>query len=175
MIRTATPSDIPAIHEVMRTSMRALSNGFYDQRQTASAVEHIATVDDELIADGSYFVVVEDGRIVGCGGWSKRKRLFTGTHEQSETSGWLDPSTDAARIRAMFVHPDYARRGLGRLILATSEDDAHRAGFTTFELMATLPGVPLYEACGYTPVERTTIELPDGVRLETVRMTRCVK
>lgn len=171
-IRKATPDDIPAIEDVMRASMHALSTGFYDPQQTASAVRWIAAIDRQIIDDGTYFVVVEDDRVIACGGWSARRKLFTGTTAQAGTTGWLDPATDPARIRAMFVHPTHARRGLGRLILETSEEDARRAGFTRFELMATLPGVPLYRACGYEPVEETELELPDGVRIGALRMER---
>jgi GNAT superfamily N-acetyltransferase len=171
-IRTATAGDIPAIEEVMRASMGSLGAAFYDRRQTAGAVRFIAVADRQLIDDGTYYVAEDGPRIVACGGFSTRRKLFSGTSEQESAEGWLDPATDPARVRAMFVHPDYARRGLGRLILETSEKGARRAGFTTFELMATLPGVPLYQACGYSVVESTVIELPDGVTLETVRMTK---
>jgi GNAT superfamily N-acetyltransferase len=171
-VRLATPDDLPAIEEVMRASMAAIGARYYDAQQTASAVMYIAVADRQLIDDGTFFVVTDDDRVVACGGWSSRKKLFTGTNEQAAAEGMLDPATDAARVRAMFVHPDYARRGLGRMILEASEAAAQRAGFTRFELMATLPGVPLYEACGYEAVERVTNELPDGATLETVRMTR---
>ncbi|MFP5245521.1 MAG: GNAT family N-acetyltransferase [Thermoanaerobaculia bacterium] len=172
MIRKAVPADLPEIERVMRSSMHALSEGFYHAAQTASAVQYIAMADGQLIDDQTYFVIEEDGRIVACGGWSKRKKLFTGTTEQASAEGWLDPQTDAARIRAMFVDPAYTRRGLGRRILDAAEEDARRAGFTRCELMATLPGVPLYRACGYAEIERTTIELPDGARLDCIRMSR---
>ena len=170
----------------MRTSLADLSAGFYNEQQTAAAVRHIAIPDSQLIDDGTYFVVEESSpanrqpptanRILACGGWSARKKLFTGTSEQeSAGGGWLDPVTEAARIRAMFVDPAHARRGLGRLILQASEEAAERAGFRVFELMATLPGVPLYRACGYEEVEPTTLELPDGTRLGAVLMRRHVK
>lgn len=172
MIRKAVRSDLPQIERVMRASMEALSAGFYDARQTAGAVRYIAEPDGQLVDDGTYFVVEEAGRVIACGGWSKRKKLFTGTAVQASVEGFLDPATEAARIRAMFVDPAYARRGLGRVILQVSEDDAKAAGFTTFELMATLPGVPLYAACGYEEIEQTEIELPDGTRLGTVLMRK---
>ena len=159
----------------MRASIAALSAGYYDAAQTASAVRYVGIVDRQLIDDGTYFVVLDGDRIVACGGWSARRKLFTGPDAQSAIEGFLDPATDPARIRAMFVHPDYARRGLGRVILAASESAAQRAGFTRFELMATLPGVPLYEACGYERVGEEEIELPDGTKLGVVRMTRRVK
>lgn len=198
MIRKAVAADLPEIERVMRVSMAALSAGFYDPEQTASAVRYIAAPDRQLVDDGTYFVAEEtpagqlhsrteigsrapvslgdrETVIVACGGWSRRKKLFTGTDVQETVQGLLDPAADAARIRAMFVDPAYARRGLGRRILDASERDAYREGFRTFELMATLPGVPLYAACGYEEIERTTIELPDGTRLGTVLMRRCVK
>lgn len=174
MIRVAVPADLAEIERVMRVSMGALSHGFYDAAQAESAVRYISVPDRQLVDDGTYYVVEEEGRVIACGGWSRRKKLFTGTREQDSAEGWLDPKTDAARIRAMFVDPAHARKGLGRLILETSEEAARRAGFTTFELMATLPGVPLYQACGYEEIEPTTLVLPDGMRLGAVLMRRRV-
>jgi len=172
-IRNASADDLPAIEEVMRASLGALSAGFYDPEKVPSAVRYIAIPDRQLIDDGTYYVVVdENDRVVACGGWSRRKKLFTGTSDQEAAAGDVDPQHDPARIRAMFVHPDYARRGLGRLILDTSESHARELGFTRFELMATLPGVPLYEACGYVRVETATLELPDGTKLGGVRMVK---
>jgi len=170
MIRTATPADLPGIEQVMRASMAALGAQFYDAAQTASAVRYIAVLDRQLVDDGTYYVVIEDDRIVACGGWSRRAKLFTGTSAQDAIAGFVDPASDPARIRAMFVLPEYSRRGLGRLILATAERDARALGFSRFELMATLPGVPLYRACGYEAVEEVTLELPDGTRVDCVRM-----
>jgi len=175
VIRKATIDDLPAIERVMRASMSSLSANFYAAAQVPAAVQFIAVPDRQLIDDGTYYVVVEDDAIVACGGWSWRKKLFTGTSDQDANVGDVDPVHDPARIRAMFVHPDYARRGLGRLILATSEEHARAMGFTRFELMATLPGVPLYEACGYERVEDVTLDLPDGTRLDCMRMSRVVK
>ncbi|HYC60563.1 MAG TPA: GNAT family N-acetyltransferase [Thermoanaerobaculia bacterium] len=173
MIRKATAADVPEIERVMRASMASLGAQYYDAQQIASAVRFIAVADPQLIDDGTYFVIEEEGRLVACGGWSSRAKLFSGPQSQHGKVERLDPAKDAARIRAMFVDPTQARRGLGRLILEASEADAVQAGFKTFELMATLPGVPLYRACGYEEIERTTIELPDGARLDCVRMTRC--
>jgi len=198
MIRKAVRADIAEIERVMRASMYALGKEFYDDAQVASAVQYIATADPQLIDDGTYFVIEEVGgwqlavggsetavppstanhqpstapRIIACGGWSKRKKLFTGTSAQAAAEGLLDPAVEPARIRAMFVDPLHSRRGFGRRILEISEDDARKAGFRTFELMATLPGVPLYSACGYEEIERTVIELPDGARLECARMRK---
>ena len=171
-IRKATPEDLPEIERVMRASMAALGAQFYDKAQVGSAVRYVAVADRQLVDDGTYYVVADGERIVACGGWSWRKKLFTGTDAQATTVGEIDPANDPARIRAMFVLPEYARRGIGRLILETSENQARAMGFTRFELMATLPGVPLYEACGYEPVEHVTIELPDGTKLGGVRMAK---
>ena len=175
MIRKAVPADVPEIERVMRASMSDLGASFYDRAQVASAVRYIAVIDRQIIDDETYFVIEEEGRVVACGGWSGRTKLFSGTESQAraETSEVrLDPAVDAARIRAMFVDPAHARRGLGRQILEASEADAARAGFRKFELMATLPGVPLYRACGYEEIESVVIELPDGTRLDCVKMTR---
>jgi GNAT superfamily N-acetyltransferase len=169
-IRRATPHDLPRIEEVMRASMAGLGAHFYDETQTASAVEHIAVVDRQLVDDRTYFVVEDEGVVVACGGWSGRKKLFTGTGDSAQE--FLDPSTDAARIRAMFVLPSHARKGIGRLILETAENDARGKGFTRFELMATLPGVPLYERCGYARVEDVTLHLPGGTTVGAVRMVK---
>jgi len=167
-LRVAALDDFDAIERLMRVSAGALSAGFYDARQTASVVTHIAQVDAMLIDDGSYYVT-RSWPIVACGGWSYRDKLFTGTPD-SGTVRLLDPATEPARIRAMFVHPEHARRGLGRMILERSERDAAARGFTRAELMATLPGVPLYTACGYVALEDTELRLPDGVCVGAVRM-----
>jgi GNAT superfamily N-acetyltransferase len=171
-LRTATRDDLPRIAEVMRESTASLSVGFYDARERASAVEHITVPDVQLIDDGTYYVIEDEGAIVACGGWSLRRKLFTGGGDADATR--LDPRFDAARIRAMFVLPSHTRRGLGRLLLDTSERAARDAGFHTFELMATLPGVPLYRACGYEEVEQSEIRLADGVTLGGVIMRKVV-
>lgn len=170
MIRLAVRDDLPAIRRLMEESIRALSPGFYDEVQTAAAVRYIGVPDEQLIDDGTFFVVEEEGRLVACGGWSARAKLFTGTAEQESASGF----SAVARIRAMFVDPAFARRGLGRRILEAAESAAADAGFTAFELMATLPGVPLYEACGYAATEEAVLELPDGVRLGAKVMRKSV-
>jgi GNAT superfamily N-acetyltransferase len=172
MIRIATPDDLPEIERVMRASTASLSAGFYDAAQIASAVRFIAVPDRQLVDDGTYFVAELEGMVAACGGWSARRKLFTGTADQDVAEGWLDPVTDAARIRAMFVDPAHARRGLGRLILAASEEAARAAGFVAYELMATLPGVPLYAACGYEEVEPMMLHLPDGSALGAMLMRK---
>ena len=169
-IRAAVAADIPRIVEVMRASMAALGARYYDARQTASAVRYIAVVDPMLIDDGTYFVVEDDSEIIACGGWSKRAKLFTGTG--STDARPLDPEREPARVRAMFVLPSHARRGAGRMILDASEEAARAAKFRKVELMATLPGEPLYAACGYAVTERVEITLPDGVRLAGAKMEK---
>jgi GNAT superfamily N-acetyltransferase len=144
VLRAATVEDLDAIAEVMRVSVLDLFPAFYDERQTASAGVHIAHVDPMPIADGTYFVFVAEGEIVACGGWSRRGRLYTGDGDHEDDDRLLDPTTEAAHIRAMFVRKDWTRRGLGRAILEAGRDAAHAEGFQRLDLAATLPGVPLY-------------------------------
>lgn len=130
-------------------------------------------MDSELIADGTYFVVEDGGRLVGCGGWSRRKTLFGGDQAASREGGLLDPGRDAAKIRAFFVHPDWARRGIGQAILRRCEAEAKAAGFGSVELMATLPGLKFYRAFGYEEGERVSYEA-GGVALDFVRMRKAL-
>jgi GNAT superfamily N-acetyltransferase len=158
----------------MRASILALFPRFYDERQTASAAEHIGDPDVTLIEDGTYFVgVTEDGgEIVCCGGWSRRDKLYTGSGDAAGDARLLDPATEPARVRAMFVREDWTRRGLGRAIIDACERAAAAEGFQTLALMATLPGEPLYRACGFAEVGRGPLTLPDGVVVEGVAMER---
>jgi GNAT superfamily N-acetyltransferase len=171
-LRVATVADAPAIGRVMKRSARALSAGFYDAVQTESVERHVATLDLALVTDGTYFVADgADGELACAGGWSRRDRLYTG-NDVAGDARLLDPAREPARVRAMFVDPAWARRGLGRAILDRCEAAARAEGFTAVELMATLPGEPLYAACGYVVVERTELVLPDGVRIGAARMRR---
>jgi GNAT superfamily N-acetyltransferase len=172
VLRVATEADLDAIAAVMRASALELFPRFYDEHQTASAVVHIAHVDPALVADGTYFVHDAGGEIVACGGWSRRGRLYTGSGNQHGDDRLLDPRTEAAHIRAMFVRPDWTRRGLGRAILEAGRDAARGEGFRRLDLMATLPGVPLYRAFGFRDVEEVVLTMPDGVRIEGVAMER---
>ena len=171
-LRTAERSDIPVLQDLIACSARALSVGFYTPEQAEAALRCVFGVDTQLLADGTYFLIEEDERIVACGGWSRRRTLFGGDQAKSGPDPLLDPATEPARIRAFFVHPGRARRGLGRRLLETCVEAAHEAGFRTLELVSTLPGEPLYRACGFTDVERFTLDLPGGVRLPVVRMRR---
>jgi GNAT superfamily N-acetyltransferase len=156
----------------MRASVEALFPLFYDQRQTASAARYIARVDPVLIADGTYFVHEIGGELVACGGWSRRGRLYTGSGAQAGDERALDPETDAAHVRAMFTRPDWTRRGLGRTILEAAQAAARAEGFSRLDLMATLPGVPLYRAFGFRDVERLPVTMPDGVTIDGIVMDR---
>lgn len=177
-VRPARAEEVPTLQGLIVRSARELSRGFYTEAETEAAIRFVFGVDSQLVRDGSYLVAELDGGLAGCGGWSKRRTLYGG--DQRPVAGGaatpagdlLDPATDAARIRAFFVAPEAARRGVGRAILGACEAGAMAAGFTHFELMATLPGVPFYEALGYVRQEAVTDVLPDGTPLGFVRMTR---
>jgi GNAT superfamily N-acetyltransferase len=170
--RLARAADVPAIAALMRRSVLELFPAYYDERQTASAAVHVAHLDEQLIADGTYFVHEAGGEIVACGGWSRRNRLFAGEGEGADDDRLLDPATEPARVRAMFVRADWTRRGLGRAILDACERAARAEGFSRMVLGATLAGEPLYRAFGFTEVGRSDITTPDGVELEVVAMER---
>ncbi|MEO8114554.1 MAG: GNAT family N-acetyltransferase, partial [Phenylobacterium sp.] len=151
--RLAGAQDIPALEAVMAAAIAELQKGFLSEAQIASS-RTILGLDRQLIADGTYFVVEAEGRVAGCGGWSRRATLYGGDHSPGRDAALLDPVRDAARVRAMYTHPDFVRRGVGRLILALCEDAARAEGFTGLELMATLSGQPLYSRAGYLELER---------------------
>jgi GNAT superfamily N-acetyltransferase len=171
-IRRATPADVPALKELIPHSARELSRGFYTTEETESAILHVFGPDSRLIADGTYFVAELDGRLVGCGGWSRRRTLFGGDQTKSGEEPLLDPATEPAKVRAFFVHPDFARRGIGSRILEECVEAARAAGFRRVELAATLPGVPFYAARGFLERERLDVPMRDGRMLPIVRMER---
>jgi GNAT superfamily N-acetyltransferase len=173
-LRLATPDDLPALRALIPASVRGLSQGFYTPEQVESAIRYVFGPDTQLIADGTYFAAEEDGILAGCGGWSRRRTLYGGDQMKDVDDPPLDPATEAARIRAFFVHPDRARRGVGSAIMNACRDAAARAGFQRLELMATLPGVPLYRAFGFQARERVENTLPDGVVVPFVRMDRAI-
>ncbi|HEU0244602.1 MAG TPA: GNAT family N-acetyltransferase [Candidatus Limnocylindrales bacterium] len=175
VLRVAVAADGPRIDDLMRASVRAIFPAFYDEAQTASAVVHIAHLDPMLLDDGTYFVLETDGEIVACGGWSRRDKLFSGEAAQEGRARLLDPATEPARVRAMFVRGDWTRRGLGTRILDACRDAARAEGFTRLSLMATLPGVLLYERWGFHRLREVEITMPDGVRLACVEMDRPVE
>lgn len=169
-LRLATSDDHDSIDTLMKASIRDLFPAFYDARQTASSIEYVAHVDPMLIEDHTYFVIEAGGEIVACGGWSKRDKLFSGASEQEGRSRLLDPATEPARVRAMFVRGDWTRRGLGTRILEACESAARAEGFTRLSLMATLPGYQLYLRYGFVEDGRGPITLADGVTVEAVSM-----
>jgi GNAT superfamily N-acetyltransferase len=172
IIRAATMDDVPALKELIGLSVRGLSGGHYTALQIDAAMDAVFGVDTQLITDGTYYVVDSSAGPVAAGGWSARRTLFGGDQMKQAEDPLLDPVLDAARIRAFFVHPDWARRGLARQLYETCERAASAAGFRSLELMATLPGEPLYSALGFTGVERVVLKLGNDVAVPFVRMTR---
>jgi GNAT superfamily N-acetyltransferase len=175
-IRKAAPADVPALHQLIDASVRGLQAGDYTPTQIESALATVFGVDSQLIADGTYFVADaqqhESVTIAGCGGWSKRKTLYGSDHWTGREDELLDPRVDAAKIRAFFVHPSWARRGVGTLILKACEDAAAAAGFTRCEMGATLTGVKLFGAKGYVALENISVPLKNGEGLPVVRMAK---
>jgi N-acetylglutamate synthase-like GNAT family acetyltransferase len=174
-IRKAQPADIPVLQELIARSARELSIGYYTPAQTDAAIRHVFGVDSQLIADGTYFVVELEGTIVACGGWSRRRTLFGGDKAKPDSDPLLDPATEPARIRAFFVDPRLARRGLGRRLIEECSRAADAAGFRSLELVATLPGEPLYAAAGFAVAERFELALPGDVRVPVARMRRTLQ
>jgi GNAT superfamily N-acetyltransferase len=175
VLRVATTADLDVIAAVMRASVLELFPRFYDERQTASAAVYIAHVDPTLVTDGTYYVHDAAGEIVACGGWSRRGRLYTGSGDAEGDDRLLDPGTEAAHIRAMFVRPEWTRQGLGRAILEAGHDAARAEGFQRLDLMATLPGVQLYRAFGFRDMGPKVLTMPDGVTIDAVVMERLVE
>lgn len=167
--RLATEDDLPALEAVMAASIAELQKGFLSPEQIAAS-RTIMGLDRQLVADRTYFIIDAGGAIAGCGGWSRRATLFGGDHSANRDIALLDPAADAARVRAMYTHPHFARRGIGRMILGACESAAAAEGFAACELAATLAGEPLYRACGYRQIERFNAETPHGVSVPLVRM-----
>ncbi|MEK6334099.1 MAG: GNAT family N-acetyltransferase [Acidobacteriota bacterium] len=172
IIRKATLSDRAAIQRLIAESARGLSRADYSEPQIEGAIKTVFGVDTNLILDGTYFVADNDGELIGCGGWSKHKTLFGGDQYASRDAGELDPKTEAAKIRAFFIHPEHARKGIARAILERCEAEAKSAGFQSLELMSTLPGIKLYEACGYRGDDRVELEVGDGVTIGLAPMRK---
>lgn len=172
-LRVATAGDERSLRELIARSIRQLGANDYTAEQIEAALTGAFGLDTSLIRDGTYYVVVsERGEIVGCGGWSKRRTLFGSDARADRDDAWLDPRSDPAKIRAFFIDPDHARRGLGRMILERSEAEATRAGFVAFELMATLPGKRLYERCGYVAGSPIQHPLSGGLYIPFVPMRK---
>jgi GNAT superfamily N-acetyltransferase len=171
-VRPATRTDIPRLSQVIERSVRELQRHDYTELQIEGALATIFGVDTTLIDDGTYLAVEIQSEIVACGGWSQRRTLFGGDRWTHREDDMLDPAVDAAKIRAFFVHPDWARRGLGTLLLESCEHAARAAGFRRFEMGATLTGVYLYERCGYKEVDRVGVLLANGETVPVVRMVK---
>jgi GNAT superfamily N-acetyltransferase len=177
-LRFADEEDVPALHALIEASVRGLQAGDYTPAQIEGALGAVLGLDTQLIHDRTYFVAestTQDSNhivLAGCGGWSKRKTLFGADRGPAREPELLDPATDAAKVRAIFVHPDFARRGLGSLILATVEEAAAQAGFKRYEMGSTLTGVPLYRLKGYVAQETIGVPLGNGEKLEVVKMVK---
>jgi GNAT superfamily N-acetyltransferase len=171
--RPACTADIPALRTLMASAILELQRGFISPEEiTASA--SIMGLDTQLIDDGTYFVIESDGVLAGSGGWSQRATLFGGDHSAGRNAALLDPAKDAARVRAMYTNPAFARRGVGRMILGLCEAAAKSEGFASVELAATLAGEPLYRACGYLPLEHFKSDTPQGLRIPLIRMGKAL-
>jgi GNAT superfamily N-acetyltransferase len=170
--RIARPEDIPALEAVMAAAIGELQRGHLSPEQIASS-HMIMGLDRQLIADGTYFVVEAEGRIAGCGGWSRRATLYGGDHTPGRDAALLDPAREPARVRAMYTHPDFARRGVGRRVLELCEAAARAEGFSRLELMATLAGRELYSRCGYSDIEAIE-DARGGAPVPLVRMGKAI-
>ncbi len=172
-IRPAVSGDIPALKAVMDRAIKELLPAFLPPAEVLASQE-VMGLDTQLIEDGTYYVVEADGAIAGCGGWSRRATLFGGDHSAGRDAALVDPATDPARVRAMYTSPDFTRRGVGRLILATCEAKAKAEGFSRCEMAATMAGEPLYAACGYQRIEPFEAQTSNGVKVPLVRMGKAI-
>lgn len=168
-LRLARPEDMPALSALMDRAIGELLQAFLPPEGVKASFE-IMGLDTQLIADGTYFVVEEGSEIAGCGGWSRRATLFGGDHSAGRDAALLDPAKDAARVRAMYTHPDHTRKGVGRMVLDACEAAARAEGFSRVEMAATVGGVPLYRACGYHDIEPFEAVTSTGYRVPLVRM-----
>lgn len=154
-IRSARVDELAALHELMELAIGELLKAFLTEAEIASS-RTIMGLDSQLVKDGTYFVVEQEGALAGCGGWSRRATMYGADVSPGRDPALLDPASDPARVRAMYTHPSFVRRGVGRMILDECEAAARAEGFTRAELVATMAGLPLYRACGYEVVERFT-------------------
>lgn len=171
--RLAAPGDMPALTALMNRAIQDLLPEFLSPAEVQASFA-VMGLDTQLIEDGTYFVVQDGAQIAGCGGWSRRATLFGGNHTKGRDARLLDPKTEPARVRAMYTSPDFKRRGIGRMVLSLCEEAARREGFAAVELGATMGGKPLYEACGYKPIELMMVPTPGGVEVPILRMGKAI-
>jgi GNAT superfamily N-acetyltransferase len=173
-LRLAQRADVDRLRVLIDASVRGLSSGYYTPEEIDASLIHVFGIDTRVIDDGTYFVIEHDGDIAASGGWSARRTLFGGDQMKANEDPLLDPAVDPARIRAFFVHPAHARRGLARRLFTACHDAARAAGFRKLELAATLPGVPLYTALGFTAHEPIDAPMPGDLVLRCIRMDRLI-
>lgn len=174
-IRIATLAEIPALNRLIQISAQALSQGFYTQEEIDGLNQYVFGADSALIHDETYFIIEKNNHFAACGGFSKRKTLCGGDQFSDRADDFLNPHTDAAKIRAFFVHPDNARQGLATALLHHCEQAALAAGFSKIELMATLPGIPFYSAFGYLEIKANYLTLPNGIQVRLCHMEKLIK
>lgn len=172
-IRSAAPEDIRDLERHIAMSVRVLAAEYHSPEEIDSSLRYLFGVDSTLINDGTYYVAERSGEILACGGWSRRKTPFGGDNTASaQDPSFRDPAVDPAVMRAFFVAPHAVRKGLGRMILARCEEECRAFGFSSAELVATRMGAAFYTVCGFIPAEPVSIELPDGITIDAVRMTK---
>ncbi|MEH3107177.1 MAG: GNAT family N-acetyltransferase [Sphingomonas fennica] len=174
VLRPALPEDVPALGALIVRSVHALQGADYDDAQREGALGSAFGVDRQLIADGTYLIAERDGALAGCGGWSRRATLYGADAAAVRDPRLLDPATEPARIRAFFIDPDHARRGVAAAILAACERAAQAEGYRALELMATLTGIPFYAAAGFMPLEEEAAALPNGATMPLRRMRKAL-
>ncbi|SDT54908.1 Acetyltransferase (GNAT) domain-containing protein [Mucilaginibacter mallensis] len=170
--RPAIFNDIPVLQQLIAESVCRLSKGYYTETQIESSIKYIFGVDTQLLIDETYYVAETGNQIIACGGWSKRETLYGGDQHKAVADPLLDPATDAARIRAFFVHPDWARQGIGKMMINLCEAEAIKNGFKAMELGATLPGEPLYRAMGYKSLAKILVDMANGEQLDVIKMRK---
>ena len=171
--KIATLADIPTIEKLMQLSINQLLGPLLTKEQLEASFDSMG-LDDQLIKDGTYFMIFNGDVFVGCGGWSNRETLFGGNHTPNRDSNFLDPIKDSARIRAMYTHPSWARKGIGSLVMHLGENAAKKLGFKKCELMATQSGKLLYETQGYKPIEDILYETETGKTVPMIRMEKTI-
>jgi GNAT superfamily N-acetyltransferase len=173
-LRPANADDIASMEDLIRLSAAFLSQGYYSEPEIIAAIETVFGVDTQLVQDQTYYVIEQKRKMLACGGWSYRKTLFGGDRYHGREIGKLNPAKDAAKIRAFFVHPEAARKGVGRMLLEKCEAEAQKAGFSRAEMMATLPGVPFYARMGYIACGEYVHQAEGYVPVRFVKMEKAL-